>query len=177
MAEELIEYGGRQIGSRPDKYSAKVADAVFDEIKDDLAEALDCTMEDVEKYRADFIRAACSAAHDGYKMASYLERNCTGWDCNGGLVMLFEEAPWDSIYDGFVKQWLDYWKIEPLLNAGTQVKYKFGSNEYISTIEGISQTGLGMYTMAHPRGLPWRHCVRWEDCLPVEGTHLSEASK
>ena len=60
------------------------------------------------------------------------------------ISMLFEEAPWDSIYDGFVKQWLDYWKIEPLLNAGTQVKYKFGSNEYISTIEGISQTGLGM---------------------------------
>lgn len=168
MFEKMIEYGGRQIGPRPHKYSDNVADAVFDEIKDDLAAILDFgDYDNVELLRSDFIHAACVNQHDGYKMTQYLE-NFILWEGSGELVELFNDAPWDFIYKPLVQQWIDYWKLEPLFKAGETVKFKHGFEILTSTIVEIDKSWPGRYIMAPKPGESSRPIVRWEDVQVVE---------
>lgn len=168
MSDKMINYGGRNIGARPNKYSDTVADIVFDKIKDELSSVLDYgEYDDVELLRSDFVHASCVNQHDGYKMTRYLERFIL-WEGSAELVELFNEAPFDDVHREFVQQWIDYWKIEPLFNVGDRVQFTHGYETLTSTVEEIDKFSPGRYIMAPQPGESSHPVVCWEDVQAVE---------
>lgn len=168
MSDELIDYGTRKIARRPSSLSEEVASAVFDLIKEDLAEAMGYGAEQLDSSRSNFIQAALITAQDGYKMARHLEDYC-GWHCDRNVVEILDDAPWSDAHRDFVVQWRDYWKLEPLFSIGDKVKYYWNGENFSSSIVALESCWApASYTMAPQPGQCGNHIVHWENCKAVE---------
>ena len=169
MSDGLIEYGGRKIARRPTSYSEEVASAVFDFIKQELADAMGYHVEQIERDRSSFIQAALLKSQDGYQMTRYLDDYC-GWPCDRNVVEILDDAPWSNVHREFVMQWRSYWKLEPLFKVGDKVKYSWNGEQFSSAIVDVTQIGWtpASYTMAPQPEESGRHIVYWENCQAID---------
>lgn len=159
---KTIEYGGRTLPRRPDQFDKEVLNEVFDGLKPILVSYMETDEENVESLRKYFLKIHST---DGYDIAREMEMYAR-LGGSAELVEIFDDAPFRKILDKHEKEWVDYFKVEPLLNIGDKVCYY----HVAGTIVNKSNPNSHGYYSVRSKGQEAGSCylVPWEDCQLVE---------